>query len=124
TPRTDPAKAYTNACKGKTPGDGNKLVVVVLDYGTAEDAPKGEPPPHGVVADCVEIAKNGSGLDALGAASVSVRQKDGLVCGLNGYPKTECAPAVTSSPSPTAKPSATRPSASPAPSKAHSASAS
>ena len=116
-PRTDPAKAYTSACKEKTPADGNKLVTVVLDYGTAADAPKGEHPPHGVVASCVEIPKNGSGLDALGKAGVRVRTEAGLICGLNGYPKTECAPAVTSSPSPTAKPSPAKPSASPAPSK-------
>ena len=57
--------------------------------------------------------KNGNGFDVLGEAGVSVRSDAGLICGLNGYPKTECAPAVTSSPSPTAKPSPTKPSASP-----------
>jgi len=122
-PRTDPAKAYSSVCKEKKPAVGNKLVALVLDYGTAADAPKGEKPPHGVVATCVEIAKNGDGFDVLAKAGVSVRTDAGLICGLNRYPKTECAPAVTSGPSPTAKPSPTKPSASPAPSKSHSSSA-
>ena len=81
-----------------------KLVAVVLDYGTAADAPKGEKPPHGVVAACVEIPKNGNGFDVLREADVTVRQDGGLICGLNGYPRTECAPAVTATPTPTAKP--------------------
>ncbi len=122
-PRTDPAKAYSSVCKEKTPAVGNKLVALVLDYGTAADAPKGEKPPHGVVAKCVEIAKNSDGFDVLREANVSVRQDAGLICGLNRYPKTECAPAVTPSPSPTAKPSPTKPPASPSPSRSHSPSA-
>jgi hypothetical protein len=106
TPRANPATTYASACKGVTAPSGDKLVTLILDYGTAADAPSGEKPPHdALVATCVHVATNGTGFDVLAAAGVSVRQRDGLVCGLNGYPKTECAPAVK--PSPTAKPSAT-----------------
>jgi hypothetical protein len=121
-PRTDPAKAYTSTCRQRTPADGMKLVAVVLDYGTAADAPKGEKPPHGVVAACVEIPKNGNGFDVLREADVTVRQDAGLICGLNGYPRTECAPAVTATPTATAKPmpTPTKPSPAPSPAKSHS----
>ena len=49
-PRTDPAKAYSQACGSRTPDSGQKLVALVLDYGTTSDAPPGEKPPGGVVA--------------------------------------------------------------------------
>lgn len=107
-PRTDPAKAYSRACGSRTPDSGQKLVAIVVDYGTTADAPSGERPPGGVVATCTQVASNGNGFDVLRAAKVSVREKGGLICGLNGYPRTECAPVVTASPSPTPSRSASR----------------
>jgi hypothetical protein len=119
-PRTDPATAYGSACTGVTAASGEKVVALVLDYGTASDAPPGEKPPGGVAAKCVHVAAHASGFDVLRAAGVTVRQQDGLTCGLNGYPRTECAPVVTRSPAPSPRPTPTRSaSPTPSPSNAH-----
>jgi hypothetical protein len=114
-PRTDPAKAYSRACGSRTADSGQKVVALVVDYGTTSDRPPGEKPPGGVVATCTQIASNGSGFDVLRAANVPVREKGGLICGLNGYPRSECAPVVASSPSASPSKSPT-PSPTPAPS--------
>ena len=98
-PRADPATAYNRACSGATAAAGQKLVALVVDYGTASDAPPGEKPPGGVVATCTTVAANADGFDVLRAAHVSVREQGGLVCGLDGYPRTECAPLVMTTPS-------------------------
>lgn len=81
-------------------------VTVVIDYGTSADAPPGEQPPStSARAFCAEKADSNTGYRATGEhASLRVRD-DGLVCGIDGYPKNECA-AVVSAPS--ASPTATR----------------
>ncbi|MCA0328349.1 MAG: hypothetical protein LCI03_00435 [Actinobacteria bacterium] len=95
--------------------DGMVRVAVVVDYGTTGDAPPGERPPGGgtVRVECVTVPAGSNGYAVLKAAGVSVRARgDGLVCGIDGYPRTECAAAVADP-----KPAPTRTSASPKPTR-------
>ena len=108
-PRTDPAKAYTRCLQGagRRPAAKARRRRARLRHRCGRTVRR-ERHHGGVVATCIQIPKNGSGLDVLRAPRCPVREKAGLICGLNGYPKTECAPAVTSSPSPTPPHSASR----------------
>ena len=74
---------------------------VVIDFGVAADAPPGQQPPSGVFTGCVRVPDGSTGMDvlnaAVGAANVRIgtAQYAGLVCGISGYPKAECAAAAT-----------------------------
>ncbi len=100
--------------------DGQKRVAVVVDYGTATDAPPGERPPGGgtVRVECVTAPSNANAVTVLTTAGVSLRVgSNGLVCGIDGYPRGECAAVVAdptpsptrSSAKPTPKPTTARP---------------
>lgn len=100
--------------------DGQKRVAVVVDYGSTSDAPPGERPPGGgtVRVECVTAASNANAVTVLTTAGVSLRVGgDGLVCGIDGYPRSECAAVVAdptpsptrSSAKPTPKPTTARP---------------
>lgn len=91
--------------------DGQKRVAVVVDYGSASDAPPGEKPPGGgtVRVECVTAPTAANASTVLTTAGVSLRFGDnGLVCGIDGYPRTECA-AVVADPTPSPKPSSAAP---------------
>lgn len=93
--------------------DGQKRVAVVVDYGSTSDAPPGERPPGGgtVRVECVTAASNANAVTVLTTAGVSLRVgANGLVCGIDGYPRSECA-AIVADPTPTP----TRTSAKPSP---------
>lgn len=83
--------------------DGQKRVAVVVDYGAPADAPPGERPPGGgtVRVECVTVAANANAVTVLTTAGVSLRVGgNGLVCGIDGYPRRECA-AIVADPTPT-----------------------
>jgi hypothetical protein len=66
-----------------------KRVGVVIDFGNALLAPKGESAP-GIITSCVVVDKKAIGLDVL-AKVVKIRASaSGFVCGFNNYPKKEC----------------------------------
>lgn len=103
-----------------TAPEGQKRVAVVVDYGTAADAPAGESPPGGgtVRVECVTVAASANGVTVLNAAGVVLRFGDnGLVCGIDRYPRTECA-AIVGDPTPTPKPTTAKPTPAPRPSSA------
>lgn len=101
--------AYDTLCpKAATPPSGKKRVAIVIDSGVQTDAPTGETPPALKVL-CLVVGSTEDSATILSAAA-TVRSKDGLVCGINGYPKTECAPRVPiPTPTPTPKPTPTKP---------------
>ena len=79
-------------------------VTVIIDYGTTADEPPGEHPPYPSPRGfCANDSSSNTGYRATAEhASLRVRD-DGLVCGIDNYPKQECAPVVSSashSPSP------------------------
>ncbi len=110
-PRSAPDFATLCGSQPTTPG--KVRVGVVLDFGAAADAPAGERPPATVVTGCVEVADGGSGVDVLDAAvgAANVRIGQGLICGIDGYPKTQCPVAVAA---PAATPTAAKPPTAPA----------
>jgi hypothetical protein len=80
------------------PAQGQVRVAVVIDSGTPQEAPTGETPIPDSVA-CISIPAGSNGYQAL-AKAASVRTDSGMVCGIDGYPATECATVITDSPSP------------------------
>lgn len=113
------APSFDEVCGAtEAPADG-KRVAVIVDPGSATDAPDGEQPP-GAWALCVTADADATGYAVLRAAA-GVRVDRGLICGINGYPASECgavvrdpqpSPAPTRSPKPKpapAVPSATSP---------------
>lgn len=105
TPRT--RGDFAALCGNQQAPPDRKRVGLVVDFGTKADAPRGENPPASRTF-CVEAPLNASGAAVL-LQALSVRSKNGLVCGINGYPRTECA-VVIQNPEPIASssPRATR----------------
>lgn len=112
TPRLSPD--FAKLCGTQQAQSGKVRVGIVLDFGVAQDAPAGEHPPADVVTGCVQVADGASGVDVLDAAvgAANVRIGKGLICGINGYPRSECAD-VVAAPKPTsATPTTRKPTAS------------
>ncbi|MET7272239.1 SCO2322 family protein [Streptomyces flaveolus] len=80
----------------KTPAeDGRKRVALVLDFGTASDAPSGEAPPAGRTA-CARVVPDATTADALAAVAGPLRyDTNALLCAIAGYPKAGCGEQVT-----------------------------
>ncbi|MEU4213078.1 SCO2322 family protein [Streptomyces sp. NPDC026206] len=85
------AAAGFGAVCGRTPAkEGAKRVAVVLDFGTAADAPSGESPPAARTA-CAQVATDASAAEALAAVAKPLRyNSDALLCAIAGYPKSGC----------------------------------
>jgi hypothetical protein len=99
---------FADLCAGVERSDGTKRIGLVIDFGEATDAPPGERPPAGVRQVCAVVPDSATGARVL-ATHASIRTKDGLVCGIDGYPRSECAvvvaddevvPRATQSPAP------------------------
>jgi hypothetical protein len=115
TPRVVPD--FAALCGSTPPQAAHLRVGLVIDFGVAADAPPGDTPPSQIFSGCVSVpaTKDGvpaSGFDVLTAAvgtfgvRVGSGNVAGLVCGIRGYPTTECADVVRASkPSPTPTPS-------------------
>ncbi|MDN3247488.1 SCO2322 family protein [Streptomyces sp. ZSW22] len=92
---------FTSIC-AKTPAeDGTKRVALVLDFGTASDAPSGETPPAPRTA-CARVSPDATTADALAAAAGSLRyDNSALLCAIAGYPKSGCGEQVSADKEPT-----------------------
>jgi hypothetical protein len=97
TPRTDPT-TYTveEICKGTKAEGGQKLVGVLLDYGTADDAGSGDEPPAPRAA-CAAVPTAANGQQVLDAVA-DVRIAKQLTCGIDGYPASGCSVTVKDPP--------------------------
>ncbi|WP_030248976.1 SCO2322 family protein [Streptomyces violens] len=85
------AADFDAVCGGTKVADGRKRVAVVLDFGTAADAPKGETPPA-ARTECARVPEDASAGDALAAVAAPLRyDSSALLCAISGYPKTGCA---------------------------------
>jgi hypothetical protein len=106
TPRDVPD--FATLCAATPAKAGEIRVGLVIDFGVASDAPAHESPPAGVVPGCVYVHAGDNGSAVLQAATtvrIGTGVDAGLVCGIDSYPKTECAVAVAVIPSSTATPS-------------------
>ncbi len=86
-PRTAPD--FDSVCAGVEPSAEGPRVAVLVDPGTAEDAPDGGTGPAVPTATCVVAAEGDTALDVLGAVA-ELRDEGGLICALDGYPATGC----------------------------------
>lgn len=100
TPRHSPT--FASLCRNTPAEDGTKRVGLVVDFGIAEDAPSGESPPA-MLTRCAVVPEDANGYEVL-LTAVQLRTDSGLICGMNGYPATECGVPVTD---PTPSPSNT-----------------
>ncbi|MFF9104650.1 SCO2322 family protein [Streptomyces rubrogriseus] len=86
---------FASIC-AKTPAeDGTKRVALVLDFGTAPDAPSGETPPAPRTA-CAQVSPDATTADALAAVAGPLRyDTNALLCAIAGYPKSGCGEQVS-----------------------------
>lgn len=79
----------------------NLRIAIVIDYGLPADAPPGDKPPSpSPVVVCTTISRGTNSFDAL-KSKVAVRANQStFICGLNGYPRTECADVGSGAPPP------------------------
>ncbi|MFF3844145.1 SCO2322 family protein [Streptomyces sp. NPDC002328] len=75
----------------KTPAqDGRKRIALVIDFGTAADAPSGETPPTPRTA-CARVPEDATTAEALAAVAKPLRyDTNALLCAIAGYPRTGC----------------------------------
>jgi len=83
---------FDSICSQQDAVEGSKRVAVVIDPGAPSQAPDGENP-GAVRTECVVAERNATGFQVL-AQVAEVRTDAGFVCGLDGYPASECAPLV------------------------------
>ncbi|MFD7066614.1 SCO2322 family protein [Streptomyces sp. NPDC059913] len=89
------APVFAEIC-GDTPAtSGTKRVAVVIDPGTAADAPGGANPPAPRAA-CARVAPDASAAEALAKVARPLRyDSNGMLCGIAGYPATGCGEQVS-----------------------------
>ena len=107
-----PASVFAELCGAGTTPAGSKRVAVLLDYGTAADAPPGQSPPSPRLRGrCLTVPPATTGATLLAKADASLRFDSGLLCAIDGYPRGECAPVVATGPTPsrTPRPTASTP---------------
>ncbi|TVL90053.1 hypothetical protein CD790_24790 [Streptomyces sp. SAJ15] len=69
---------------------GGKRVAIVLDFGTAADAPGGETPPR-ARTECARVDGSASAAEALAAVAKPLRyDSSAMLCGIAGYPARGC----------------------------------
>lgn len=87
---------FEEICGSDEPADGRKKVGLVLDFGLPNESPDGATPPP-ARAECVEADAEATSAQVL-AEVASIRQEDGLFCGIDGYPATGCGDPVADVP--------------------------
>ncbi|WNI25005.1 SCO2322 family protein [Streptomyces sp. ITFR-16] len=92
-PRRSPD--FGKICADTPARDGSKRVALVIDPGTAADAPAGETPPALRTA-CARVPRDASSADALASVAKPLRYGDAaLLCAISGYPATGCGEQVS-----------------------------
>ncbi|MGW1542625.1 SCO2322 family protein [Streptomyces sp. NPDC002309] len=84
------AADFSTICANTPAKDGEKRVALVVDFGTATDAPSGETPPASRTA-CARLAPDATAADALAAVAKPLRyDANALLCAIAGYPQKGC----------------------------------
>ncbi|MFE9725208.1 SCO2322 family protein [Streptomyces sp. NPDC005794] len=97
------APDFGTICADTPAKDGLKRIALVIDPGTAADAPDGEKPPP-LRAACAQVAPDASTADALAAVAKPLRyDSSAMLCAITGYPRSGCG-GQTGGDSPTAGP--------------------
>ncbi|MFF1919973.1 SCO2322 family protein [Streptomyces sp. NPDC058221] len=94
-PRRSPG--FAKICADTPAKGGTKRVALVIDPGTAADAPAGETPPPPRTA-CAQVPKDASSAEALASVAKPLRYgNDALLCAISGYPVQGCGEQVSDS---------------------------
>ncbi|MEU3981695.1 SCO2322 family protein [Streptomyces sp. NPDC026672] len=81
---------FGTICAGTPARGGAKRVALVLDFGTAADAPAGETPPAPRTA-CARVAPDATTAEALASVAPPLRyDTNALLCAITGYPAKGC----------------------------------
>lgn len=91
-PDFDATEAFDAICSSTPVQLNKKRVALVIDPGVASDAPAGESPGQ-LTSICVQAELNATGYNVLRSVT-EVRTSNGLICGIGGYPATQCADVV------------------------------
>ncbi|MEU0132552.1 SCO2322 family protein [Streptomyces sp. NPDC006296] len=84
------APDFGAVCAGTPAEDGRKRIALVIDPGTAADAPDGEEPPAARTA-CARVAPDASTAEALASVAKPLRYDSAaMLCAIAGYPRTGC----------------------------------
>ncbi|KAB2972490.1 hypothetical protein F8R89_10810 [Streptomyces sp. SS1-1] len=84
------AAEFSVICARTPARDGKKRVALVLDFGTAADAPSGERPPARRTV-CARVDPDATTADALAAVAGPLRyDSNALLCAIDGYPRKGC----------------------------------
>ncbi|MCX4848244.1 SCO2322 family protein [Streptomyces sp. NBC_00893] len=89
------APEFTKICADTPAEDGTKRIALVIDPGTAADAPAGETPPAPRTA-CARVAPDASAAEALASVAKPLRyNSDAMLCAISGYPGSGCGEQVS-----------------------------
>jgi hypothetical protein len=92
------AADFTAICGHTAAAPGTKRIALVIDAGTAADAPGGETPPAARTA-CAKVPAGASSADALAAVAKPLRYDSaGILCAIGGYPAAGCGEQVADGP--------------------------
>lgn len=98
---------FADICKDTPAKDGRKRVGLVIDFGTAGDAPDGERPPKPRTA-CAQVGEDATSAEALAAVAEPLRyDSKALLCAIEDYPKSGCGEQVSGDGDPSGKKSGT-----------------
>ncbi|WP_374212195.1 SCO2322 family protein [Streptomyces sp. PSAA01] len=88
---------FAAVCADTPTTDGTKRVAVVLDFGTAADAPDRRTPPA-PRTECARVGEDATAGEALAAVAKPLRYNSAaLLCAIAGYPESGCGDKVTTS---------------------------
>ncbi|MFI1731748.1 SCO2322 family protein [Streptomyces acidicola] len=91
------AADFASICAKTPPREGRKRVALVIDFGTAADAPSGETPPEPRTA-CALVPEDATTADALAAVAKPLRyDTNALLCAIADYPEKGCGDPVPDS---------------------------
>lgn len=86
----DAASSFNTLCPAAAPAaEGQKRIAVVIDFGAPGIAPVGEATPARSVA-CVAVPTAATGLQVLQKVAQVRFHSSGLICGIAGFPASEC----------------------------------
>ncbi|KKD05245.1 SCO2322 family protein [Streptomyces sp. WM6386] len=82
--------SFATICAKTPAAEGRKRVALVIDFGTAQDAPSGETPPATRTA-CAVVERDATTAEALATVARPLRYgTNALLCAIAGYPETGC----------------------------------
>ena len=84
---------FATLCADTPQAAGKIRVGLVINFGPEAIAPNNEMPPNTILT-CALVKKGATGVDVLNTTVTVRNDKSGLLCGIEGYPKSECGPEI------------------------------